>query len=109
MSKKSSVIFPALAHIILSLIVCDSRSDLLVRVRYVNPLPGPPFPPKLFSIPTNIHRLGDPAFLDEYAASIPIPMLVDSEMGMPVDLNAHDWMWYADEGGRQIQPSKTRN
>lgn len=69
------------------------KLDLLVRVRYLNPLPPPPFPPKLVNIPTNVSRLGDPSYLNDYVATAPLPMLVDAEMGMPLDLNQYDGVW----------------
>lgn len=69
------------------------RQDLLVRVRYLNPIPPPPFPPKLFDVPTNVHRLGEPSYLDHLASTAPFPMLVDSEMGMPLNLNNYDKIW----------------
>ncbi|KAK8854750.1 hypothetical protein IAR55_003489 [Kwoniella newhampshirensis] len=68
----------------------SKKSDLLVRVRYLNPLPNPPFPPKLLNVSTDISRLGEPSYLDPLAASTPLPMLVDSEMGMPLNLNAYE-------------------
>nr|XP_031859927.1 uncharacterized protein CI109_004534 [Kwoniella shandongensis]KAA5526999.1 hypothetical protein CI109_004534 [Kwoniella shandongensis] len=75
----------------------SKKSDLLVRVRYLNPLPNPPFPPKLLNVSTDINRLGEPSYLDPLAASTPLPMLVDSEMGMPLDLNAYDGVWEGKE------------
>ena len=75
----------------------DSRQDLLVRVRYLNPLPAPPFPPKLFDIPSDIRRLGEPSYLSQLATSAPLPMLVDAEMGMPLDLNQFDGIWDGDD------------
>jgi hypothetical protein len=69
------------------------KLDLLVRVRYQNPLPAPPFPPKLFSISSDINQLGEPSYLGHLAASIPLPMLVDSEMGMPLDLSSYEGVW----------------
>ncbi|WWC90664.1 uncharacterized protein L201_005600 [Kwoniella dendrophila CBS 6074] len=71
----------------------SKKSDLLVRVRYLNPVPNPPFPPKLLNISTDINRLGEPSYLRNLAASTQLPMLVDSEMGMPLDLNAYDGIW----------------
>ncbi|WVQ82129.1 hypothetical protein IAT38_004257 [Cryptococcus sp. DSM 104549] len=71
----------------------SKKSDLLVRVRYLNPLPNPPFPPKLLNVSTDISRLGEPSYLDSLAASTQLPMLVDSEMGMPLDLNAYGGVW----------------
>ncbi|CAK9781068.1 Paf1-domain-containing protein [Cutaneotrichosporon oleaginosum] len=70
-----------------------SKLDLLVRVRFENPLPDPPFPPKLLKVKTDISRLGDPAYLDQLAGSAPAPMLLDAEMGMPIDLNTFDGVW----------------
>ncbi|ORX38474.1 RNA polymerase II-associated [Kockovaella imperatae] len=70
-----------------------SRLDLLLRVRYLNPIPQPPFPPKLFNLSTNVNRLGEPSYLDDLVSSTPLPMLVDSEMGMPVDLNVYERVW----------------
>ena len=75
------------------------RLDLLLRVRYLNPIPQPPFPPKLFNLSTDINRLGEPSYLDDLAASTPLPMLVDSEMGMPVDLNSCERVWNGDDDG----------
>jgi len=75
------------------LLTIDRRLDLLVRVRYLNPLPPPPFPPKLFNITTDINRLGEPSYLNHLASSTPLPMLVDSDMGMPLDLNAYEGVW----------------
>ncbi|KAI9453017.1 Paf1-domain-containing protein [Lactarius psammicola] len=52
--------------------------DLLVKVRYQNPLPAPPCPPKLLDIPTDPKRYTRPEQL--------LPMIVDAECGMPLDL-----------------------
>ncbi|BEJ16286.1 hypothetical protein CspHIS471_0508910 [Cutaneotrichosporon sp. HIS471] len=71
----------------------SSKLDLLVRVRFENPLPDPPFPPKLLKVKTDISRLGDPAYLDQLAGAAPAPMLLDAEMGMPIDLNTFDGVW----------------
>ncbi|WVR00044.1 hypothetical protein IAU59_007186 [Kwoniella sp. CBS 9459] len=71
----------------------SKKSDLLVRVRYLNPVPNPPFPPKLLNISTDINRLGEPSYLDHLAASTPLPMLVDAEMGMPLNLNEFEGIW----------------
>ena len=71
-----------------------------MKVRYLNPVPPPPFPPKLLNVTTDINRFGEPSYLNELAASTPLPMLVDSEMGMPLDLNAYDGVWDGnDQGG----------
>ncbi|KAI0630665.1 hypothetical protein C8Q77DRAFT_219712 [Trametes polyzona] len=70
-----------------------SKLDLLIRVRYSNPLPAPPCPPKLLNIPTDPLRYARPEFLDEIAASTPLPMVVDGELGMPLDLSHWDCLW----------------
>lgn len=70
-----------------------SKVDLLVRVRFQNPLPPPPFPPKLIDIPTDLSRLADPQYLEPLAKEIPLVMMVDSEMGMPLDLVRYKDIW----------------
>ncbi|CAK5269161.1 unnamed protein product [Mycena citricolor] len=70
-----------------------NKLDLLVRVRYANPLPAPPCPPKLLDIPTNPTRYSRPEFLDALAQDIPLPMIVDAECGMPLDLGKWESLW----------------
>ncbi|OCF37974.1 RNA polymerase II-associated factor 1 [Kwoniella heveanensis CBS 569] len=82
----------------------SKKSDLLVRVRYLNPVPNPPFPPKLLNISTDINRLGEPSYLDHLSASTPLPMLVDAEMGMPLNLNEFEGIW---DGRDQGKPKPT--
>jgi RNA polymerase II-associated factor 1 len=79
----------------------SSKLDLLVRVRYNNPLPTPPFPPKLLKIPTNPSRYARPEFIAELAYEAPLPMVVDAECGMPLDLGKWDCLWEenADKSG----------
>ncbi|KAI0070806.1 hypothetical protein K474DRAFT_1687312 [Panus rudis PR-1116 ss-1] len=69
------------------------KLDLLVRVRYSNPLPAPPFPPKLLTIPTDPLRYARPEFLSDVANDTPLPMIVDAELGMPLDLSHWDCLW----------------
>lgn len=73
----------------------------MVRVRYNNPLPAPPFPPKLLKIPTNPSRYARPDFIAELAYEAPLPMVVDAECGMPLDLGKWDCLWEenADKSG----------
>ena len=79
----------------------SSKLDLLVRVRYANPLPAPPCPPKLLDIPTNPTRYARPEFLNALADDTPLPMIVDAECGMPLDLGKWDCLWEegADDSG----------
>ncbi|KAL4252030.1 PAF1 family protein [Abortiporus biennis] len=74
-----------------------SKLDLLVRVRYTNPLPAPPCPPKLLHIPTDPMRYAKPSFLNDIANDTPLPMIVDAECGMPLDLGKFESLW--EEGG----------
>ena len=78
-----------------SYLICllSVRYDLLVRVRYSNPLPPPPCPPKLLNIPTNPKRYAKPEFLDALRQRTPVPMVVDAECGMPLDLSQWDGLW----------------
>lgn len=78
----------------------SSKLDLLIRVRYHNPLPAPPCPPKLLDIPTDPKRYARPEFLDDIAAGTPLPMVVDGELGMPLDLSRWDCLW--DESGDDL-------
>ncbi|KAJ7252501.1 RNA polymerase II-associated protein [Mycena rebaudengoi] len=75
----------------------NSKLDLLVRVRYSNPLPAPPCPPKLLDIPTNPMRYASPEFLDALAHDMPFPMIVDAECGMPLDLGKWESLWLEEE------------
>jgi RNA polymerase II-associated factor 1 len=78
-----------------------SKLDLIVRVRYSNPLPPPPAPPKLLTIPTDPARYAKREFLDALAADAPLPMIVDAEMGLPLDLSRWESLWDddADDSG----------
>lgn len=73
------------------------KLDLLVRVRFENPIPDPPFPPKLLNVSTNVARLGEPSYLDQLASSAPFQLLPDAEMGMPIDLNKFEGVWDGDD------------
>ncbi|KAJ7091503.1 RNA polymerase II-associated protein [Mycena belliarum] len=75
----------------------NSKLDLLVRVRYSNPLPAPPCPPKLLDIPTNPMRYARPAFLNALAHDMPLPMIVDAECGMPLDLCKWESLWHEED------------
>ncbi|KAJ6519086.1 RNA polymerase II-associated protein [Mycena sanguinolenta] len=75
----------------------NSKLDLLVRVRYSNPLPAPPCPPKLVDIPTNPMRYARPEFLNALAHDMPLPMIVDAECGMPLDLGRWESLWLGED------------
>ncbi|KAI8985739.1 RNA polymerase II-associated [Trametes punicea] len=85
-----------------------SKLDLLIRVRYSNPLPPPPCPPKLLNIPTDPKRYSRPEFLDDIAASTPLPMIVDGELGMPLDLSQWDCLWEENGDDSELNPDPSR-
>ncbi|OBZ66779.1 RNA polymerase II-associated protein 1 [Grifola frondosa] len=85
-----------------------SKLDLLVRVRYSNPLPAPPCPPKLLDIPTDPMRYTRPEFLDDIASEVPLPMVVDAELGMPLDLSRWDCLWEENGDDFELNPDQDR-
>lgn len=85
-----------------------SKLDLLVRVRYSNPLPAPPCPPKLLDIPTDPMRYARPEFVDALANELPLPMIVDAEMGMPLDLSRWECLWEGDDADDSGAPIPLR-
>jgi hypothetical protein len=91
------------------LIVSYSKLDLLVRVRYSNPLPAPPCPPKLLNIPTNPQRFTDIGFTSDLANSTPLPMVIDADCGMPIDLLQWEslWMENGNDAGMPMQADLT--
>jgi RNA polymerase II-associated factor 1 len=54
-------------------------------VRYPHPLPPPPFPPKLLGIKTDPARYSGYEFLQAMEDDKELPMVVDSELGMPLE------------------------
>ncbi|KAL6308280.1 RNA polymerase II-associated [Sparassis latifolia] len=81
-----------------------SKLDLLVRVRYSNPLPAPPCPPKLLDIPTDPMRYARPEFLDDIASDMPLPMIVDGDLGMPLDLSQWECLWVENGDMSEVNP-----
>ncbi|KAI0060726.1 hypothetical protein BV25DRAFT_1871121 [Artomyces pyxidatus] len=81
-----------------------SKLDLLVKVRYQNPLPAPPCPPKLLDIPTNPKRYTRPEFLDAVANNALLPMIVDAECGMPLDLGKWEALWEEGANDSALNP-----
>ncbi|OCH87800.1 hypothetical protein OBBRIDRAFT_813951 [Obba rivulosa] len=82
-----------------------SKLDLLVRVRYTNPLPPPPCPPKLLDIPTDPMRYARPEFLNDLVNDTPLPMIVDAELGMPLDLGRWQSLWEENGNDFELNPS----
>ncbi|KAH9967541.1 RNA polymerase II-associated [Russula dissimulans] len=81
-----------------------SKLDLLVKVRYQNPLPAPPCPPKLLDIPTDPKRYTRPEFLDAATNEALLPMVVDAECGMPLDLGKWEALWEDGADDRALNP-----
>lgn len=74
------------------------RTEHIERIRYPNPLPLPPYPPKLLAIPTPSSRYADPrTFGSRLATAHPLPMVVNSEAGMPLSLVDFPQVWYTDQ------------
>ncbi|MCO5601257.1 hypothetical protein L7F22_055376 [Adiantum nelumboides] len=74
------------------------RTEHIERTRYPNPLPLPPYPPKQLAINTPPSRYVDPrSFGQRLAASVPLPMVVDAEAGMPLDMTSFPACWYTDQ------------
>ncbi|EPQ56608.1 RNA polymerase II-associated protein [Gloeophyllum trabeum ATCC 11539] len=84
--------------------VKKSKLDLLVRVRYSNPLPAPPCPPKLLQISTNPMRYTKPEFINAVADYTPLPMIVDAECGMPLDLAKFACLWEEGVDDSELNP-----
>lgn len=63
-----------------------SKTDLLVKVRYQNPLPPPPFPPRLIHIPTSPARYATYEFLNPLFDERELPFVLDGELGLPLEL-----------------------
>ncbi|GAA5906162.1 hypothetical protein JCM6882_006063 [Rhodosporidiobolus microsporus] len=61
------------------------KTDLIARVRYQNPLPPPPFPPRLIHIPTTPQRYATYDFLTPLQSERQLPMILDGELGMPLE------------------------
>jgi RNA polymerase II-associated factor 1 len=61
-----------------------ASGSLIVRVRYQNPLPPPPFPPKMLNLTTSVDRFADYENLRSLETDREAPMTVDAELGMPL-------------------------
>lgn len=77
-----------------------SKTDLLVRQRFQNPLPTPAFPPKLLTIKTDPSRYATYDFLAPLHLEREVPMIVDSEGGMHLDQNLVPGYWESADQGR---------
>ena len=72
----------------------------IAKIRYQNPLPPPPFPPKLLNIPTPIDPYTTPEYTSTLAQQQPPNIDIDVEGGMPLDLALIPGLFEGDESGR---------
>ncbi|PWN48149.1 Paf1-domain-containing protein [Violaceomyces palustris] len=98
MSSSSSAAATAIANSSSNNLTPSSsrKRDLIDRIRYPNPIPLPPYPPKLINISTDPARYSDPHFADRLAQQHPLPVLVDAHAGMPIDLASFQDLWEGD-------------
>ena len=47
--------------------------------------------------------MGKADLTSAYAASLPMPMMIDSEIGMPLDLNACGGLWWNEVDSGELQ------
>ncbi|CAD6913883.1 unnamed protein product [Tilletia controversa] len=84
------------------------KRDLIERVKYPNPLPLPPYPPKLLNIPLAPERYANPAFGHRLASELPIPLLADAEAGIHIDLpGTFPGIWLNDPSTYTLPSSST--
>ncbi|KAK4046077.1 hypothetical protein OIV83_006382 [Microbotryomycetes sp. JL201] len=62
------------------------KQDLLVRVRYQNKLPPPPFAPRFVHLATTPQRYATYEFLNALNSEREVPMVIDQELGMHLEL-----------------------
>ena len=76
----------------------------IARIRYQNPLPPPPFPPKLLNIPTPIEPYTTPEYTATLAQQQPPTIDIDAEGGMPLNLAIIPGLFEGDESGTTTTP-----
>lgn len=82
---------------------------MIERTKYQNPIPLPPYAPKLVKVDTSSKRYADGPetqnraggnaalrFTSRLAHANQLPVLVDAEAGMPLDLNLFPGVWTND-------------
>ncbi|KAA1082539.1 hypothetical protein PGT21_006372 [Puccinia graminis f. sp. tritici] len=63
-----------------------AASPLLIRHRYQNPFPPPPFPPKLLHISADPARYAGYRFLRNLEKEREVPVISDADLGIPIEL-----------------------
>ncbi|PKI84194.1 hypothetical protein MVES1_002338 [Malassezia vespertilionis] len=69
------------------------KRDLVERVRYPNPIPDLPFAPKLIRVAAPEPNYTSPVYAQRIAESQQLPVAVDAEAGMPLDLARIEYLW----------------
>ena len=70
--------------------------DLIERVRYPNPLPEVPYAPKLVRVDAPAPNYTTPVYAQRISEAQQLPVAVDAEGGMPVDLPRFEYLWQDD-------------
>ncbi|EPY53462.1 RNA polymerase II associated Paf1 complex [Schizosaccharomyces cryophilus OY26] len=83
----------------------NRRQDYILRVRYHNPLPPPPFPPRLINISNPVKQYALPNFVSNLIQEKKIAIENDAELGMPMDLAAVDGFFEGDTSWNQSDMS----
>ena len=65
-------------------------------MRYPNPLPELPYAPKLVRIPDAEPNYTTPVYAQRVVESLQLPIAVDAEAGMPLDLARLEHLWIGD-------------
>lgn len=73
------------------------RQDYILRVRYSNTLPPPPFEPKMLKLPMSLSKYTSASYLSTLIQEQPIKMELDAELGMPIDLSLIPGIFEGDE------------
>ncbi|POW14460.1 hypothetical protein PSTT_02919 [Puccinia striiformis] len=92
-----------------------AASPLLIRQRYQNPFPPPPFPPKLLHISTDPGRYAGYRFLRNLEKEREVPVISDADLGMPIELGIEadgtyglGAYWEGDRAGICPEPNAAR-
>lgn len=91
------------------------RQDYILRVRYQNTLPPPPFEPKFVKLPDYSSKYTSATFMSTLVQEQPPTLEIDPELGMPLDLSrvpgvfeGDDSLLYAPEVPQELDPRDRR-
>lgn len=73
------------------------RQDYILRVRYQNTLPPPPFEPKVLKLPVSLSQFTSASYLSTLIQEQPHKVEIDAELGMPIDLSLVPGLYEGDE------------